>query len=258
MLIDWFTVGAQIVNFLALVWLLKHFLYGRILRAIDMREKRIATQLAEAAAKETQASGQLALYESRLEEFERQRDGMLAQARADAEQQHAALLEKAREHVRGLEAKWQEDLERNRQSFLQDLRHRIVAEVLALTRRLTAELTGMELEQCAIQVFLRKIRSLDQKAWRQLAAGDLCLRSALELSDDQRTQIRQTVEERLGTAVHLRFEQASGAGLGLEIRGNGWRIGWNSEAYLQALEEDLSEALNQSSGADTLAAKTAS
>jgi F0F1-type ATP synthase membrane subunit b/b' len=27
MLIDWFTVAAQIVNFLILVWLLKHFLY---------------------------------------------------------------------------------------------------------------------------------------------------------------------------------------------------------------------------------------
>jgi hypothetical protein len=42
MLIDWFTVGAQIVNFLILVWLLKHFLYKPILNAIDAREKRIA------------------------------------------------------------------------------------------------------------------------------------------------------------------------------------------------------------------------
>jgi len=30
MLIDWFTVGAQIVNFLILVWLLQHFLYKPI------------------------------------------------------------------------------------------------------------------------------------------------------------------------------------------------------------------------------------
>ena len=48
MLIDWFTVGAQALNFLILVWLMKRFLYKPILRAIDEREKRIASELADA------------------------------------------------------------------------------------------------------------------------------------------------------------------------------------------------------------------
>ena len=48
MLIDWFTVAAQVANFLILVWLLKRFLYKPVLTAIDEREKRIADQLQEA------------------------------------------------------------------------------------------------------------------------------------------------------------------------------------------------------------------
>ena len=48
MLIDWFTVGAQAVNFLILVWLMKRFLYKPILDAIDAREKKIAQTLADA------------------------------------------------------------------------------------------------------------------------------------------------------------------------------------------------------------------
>ncbi len=48
MLIDWFTVIAQILNFLILVWLLKHFLYKPILNAIDAREKKVADELANA------------------------------------------------------------------------------------------------------------------------------------------------------------------------------------------------------------------
>jgi len=48
MLINWFTVLAQAINFLILVWLLKRFLYKPILHAIDEREKGIATQLAQA------------------------------------------------------------------------------------------------------------------------------------------------------------------------------------------------------------------
>ena len=50
MLIDWFTVGAQALNFLILVWLLKRFLYKPILHAIDEREKGIAAQLASSEA----------------------------------------------------------------------------------------------------------------------------------------------------------------------------------------------------------------
>ncbi len=55
MLIDWFTVGAQALNFLILVWLMKRFLYKPILHAIDEREKRIATELANADKKKAEA-----------------------------------------------------------------------------------------------------------------------------------------------------------------------------------------------------------
>ena len=47
MLIDWFTVLAQIVNFLILVALMKRFLYGPLIAAIDAREQSIAARLAE-------------------------------------------------------------------------------------------------------------------------------------------------------------------------------------------------------------------
>ena len=56
MLIDWFTVGAQAVNFLILVWLLRQFLYKPILNAIDAREKRIASELADANAKRSRGA----------------------------------------------------------------------------------------------------------------------------------------------------------------------------------------------------------
>lgn len=58
MLIDWFTVIAQVVNFLILVWLLKRFLYQPILNAIDAREQRVATELADADAKMNEAAKQ--------------------------------------------------------------------------------------------------------------------------------------------------------------------------------------------------------
>jgi F-type H+-transporting ATPase subunit b len=73
MLIDWFTVGAQAVNFLILVWLLKRFLYRPVLAAIDAREKKIAAQLADAAQREARAQAERADLQHRSETLERAR-----------------------------------------------------------------------------------------------------------------------------------------------------------------------------------------
>jgi F-type H+-transporting ATPase subunit b len=73
MLIDWFTVGAQALNFLILVWLLKRFLYKPILDAIDAREKGIAAELADAAAKQAEAKTERDGFRAKSEEFDHQR-----------------------------------------------------------------------------------------------------------------------------------------------------------------------------------------
>jgi len=246
MLIDWFTVCAQIVNFLILVWLLKKFLYGRILRAIDERESRIAARLADAEAREKQAGEQLALYQAKLQDFEQTHESMLAQAKLEADKLHTELLDKAREEVHALESSWQEDLERERHAFLLDLRRRAAMEILTIARRTVADLAGTDVQQCAIRVFLEKFRALDSGARKRFAQGELSIRSPFELSEAARAEIQQTIEQGLEKPVSLRFERAPEMGLGLELRGNGWRVGWNSESYLEALEEDLKEAFEHS------------
>ena len=93
MLIDWFTVGAQVVNFLILVWLLKRFLYRPILNAIDVREKRIAAELADAAAKQTGAQKERDEFQHKNEEFDRQRAALLRQATDEAKAERQRLLD---------------------------------------------------------------------------------------------------------------------------------------------------------------------
>lgn len=253
MLIDWFTVIAQIVNFLVLVWLLKHFLYERILGAIDARENKIATREAEAETKANQAAEQLDLYQARLSDFEQQRQTMLAQAQLDSEKQHTSMLEEARERVRSLESKWREELDRERHQFLLDLRRRAATEIVAIARRAVADLACWDVQECAIQIFLEKVRSLENEEWKRFAHGELSIRSAVDLPEDTKAQIQRTIEQHLDTAVRLRFERAPGMGLGVELRGNGWRVGWNSDSYLEALEENLSRALTRGAGCSVMA-----
>ena len=245
MLLDWFTVAAQIVNFVVLVALLKHFLYGRIIRAIDAREDKIATRLAESAEKEKQSKANLDLYQAKLLDLEQERVAMLAQARADADRQHTELLEKARARVQSLETKWKEDLDRERDAVLSDLQRRAATEILAIVRRVVSDLACMDIQQCAVKVLLEKLRSLDAAAWIDLAQGEILVRSAFDLPDDSRTEIRKALEDLTAREVRVRFERTAAMAWGLELRANGHRIGWSSESYLELLEEDFREALEK-------------
>lgn len=55
MQIDYFTFAAQIINFLVLVFLLRHFLYRPVIRSMKEREQKISDQLKDAEEKRIQA-----------------------------------------------------------------------------------------------------------------------------------------------------------------------------------------------------------
>src|SRR5271168_4716702 len=96
MLIDWFTVGAQALNFIILVWLLKHFLYEPILTAIDAREKRIATELAEAGRQKSEAQKERDEFHEKNRKFGEERDALMAKAVLEVKANDERLLDNAR------------------------------------------------------------------------------------------------------------------------------------------------------------------
>ena len=119
MLIDWFTVGAQALNFLILVWLLKRFLYKPILNAIDAREKRIAAELADADAKKAEAQKERDEFQHKNEEFDQQRAALLSKATDEAKAERQRLLDEARKAADALSAKRQETLRSDAQNLNQ-------------------------------------------------------------------------------------------------------------------------------------------
>ena len=96
MLIDWFTVGAQVLNFLILVLLLRHFLYGPILAAIAAREKLIAGKISDATAKDAEATRQRDEYQKKNDAFDTERTALLKKATDAAHTESERLLDEAR------------------------------------------------------------------------------------------------------------------------------------------------------------------
>ena len=114
MLIDWFTVAAQALNFLILVWLMKRFLYKPILNAIDEREKRIAAELANADAKKAEAQKEHDEFQHKNTEFDQQRAALLSKATGEAQAERQRLLDEARKAADALSVETAGNVEKRR------------------------------------------------------------------------------------------------------------------------------------------------
>ena len=95
MTIDWWTLGIQTVNVVILVWLLGRFFWRPVAAMIEQRRAAAQSMLAEAEAKQSEATTALAEIEQTRAGFAQEREAILAAAHEAAERARAALLEEA-------------------------------------------------------------------------------------------------------------------------------------------------------------------
>ncbi len=254
MLIDWFTVGAQVINFLVLVWLLKRFLYRPILDAIDAREQRIAAELADADAKRAEAKQERETFQHKNQEFDQQRAALLAQATDAAKAERERLLDEARQAADALRTKRQEALRQEADQLNEALRHRAQQEVFAIARKTLKDLAGASLEERLVAVFIERLRAMDGKAHAVLAealktASDpVRVRSAFELSAAQRAAIQEALNSAFATEVPVQFDAGPDLVGGIELTVNGQQIGWSIADYLRSLEQGVGDLLKEQRG----------
>ena len=253
MQVDWFTVVAQIVNFLVLVALLKRFLYGPIVRAMDDRERSIAARMAEAEEKTRQAEEEAAAYRRQRDDLERRRQQTLAQAEREAHERRRAMIDSARQEVDALEHQWRDAIRRERESFLSDMRQRAGERICAITARIMRDLAGEDLQDHIVAVFLNRLQSLGDDDRRMLRAAvadstsTLTVRSAFTIPEETRHRVASVLEPDYGQGT-IRFETSDDLICGIEIRAGGHKVGWNVRDYLDALGESLSRALAEETG----------
>ena len=141
--INWFVFLAQIFNFLLLMYLLKRFLYGRIIKAMDDREAKIAARFAEAEELKGKANEAAELYEKRNQMLNEKKEIMLNEATMAAEAKRKELMEKVREEVDQVKARWQDMLVREHDAFFYDLRQRAAKQLYATARKALADLADV-------------------------------------------------------------------------------------------------------------------
>ena len=251
MLIDWFTVGAQALNFLILVWLMKHFLYKPVLHAIDEREKRIAAELANADRKKDEAQKESDEFKHKNEEFDQQRAGLLSKATDEVKAERQRLLDEARNAADALSAKRQETLRNDAHNLHQAISRRTEKEVFAIARKALKDLAATSLEERLVDVFIRRLREMDGKMKTGLigalkkASDPALVRSAFDLPAKQQAVIQNALNEISSAEIHIRFETVPDLISGIELTTNGQKVAWSIADYLASMEKSVNELLKE-------------
>ena len=256
MLIDWFTVAAQIVNFLILVGLLKYFFYDRIINAMDEREKNISSRFEEADQKKSEAETEAAAFREKKDNIEKERDKILESARKDADEEHDKLIKKAREEVDELEKKWQSRLKKEKDNFVRDFKMLASEEVIAIARKAIKDLADVEIEEHAGSVFLERIKEMQKKdladMQKSIKADEqpVVVSSGLEMPSQMRQKITRAVHQYIAEKVDVDYRTSPELLLGMELRTNGQKMSWNLAAYLDGMRDSAADLFASYSGAE--------
>lgn len=250
--IDWFTFGAQVVNFLLLMVLLRWLLYDPIVEAMAAREERIASRLSEAKAKEEAAEAEATAYRRQQEDLKRERHQRMEEAEAEAEATRRALVRAARRDVEHLQARWENALRRDQAQAVEALQEQAARQVVETARRVLDDLADARLEEQMIVTFLDRLQS---EAPLPADGDTVTVSTASPLPPDHRATLETGLRAHLeGREAALRYEVDEALVCGIEVRGTGWKVAWSVDAHLETLRQRIESLLDEISASDAVGA----
>jgi F-type H+-transporting ATPase subunit b len=249
--INWFTVIAQALNFLILVWLLKKFLYKPILKSVNEREERIKTELKNADAQKAGAQKKQDDFKQKNEDFESQKAALLAKALADAntEKQQLIIIAKADAKAIGskMEKIFKEQQAQDKKEFTQNTQD----QVFIIVRNALKDIASVPLEKQVTTTFIKHLKALKNKEKQQFIdafktnENEILVKSAFHLIAKQKKDMSDAINELLNSKKVLQFKIASELINGIELSTNGFKMAWSFSEYLNALKRNVSEEIKE-------------
>lgn len=240
--LNWTTFALEITNFLALLWILKRFLYRPVMQTLAERRAGIERTLVEARASEAQAAVKQQQFESRLADWEQEKAAARRRFETELEAERARQMD-ALAKVLATERERSAAQDAHR---LDTQRRELAAQASTEARRfasaLFARLAGPALEGQLVQLFVEELAALPEERLSAVRAGQNghgrgILTSAFELSAEQRRQLSSAIDTRLGEAIALDFVVEPNLLAGARLTLGAWQLDFSLAGELDIFAE---------------------
>jgi F-type H+-transporting ATPase subunit b len=169
--IDWTSFVLEIINFLVLIWLLKHFLYQPVLDIINRRQQLIAESIATAERDKQAALALMQEHEARHEAWDNER----ARARETLQHEIAALragkLEKLDAEIEAQRSKRLDIEQHQTRELLRNCESQAIGMGARFASKLLGQLASPALCEQLLQLSLQQLNTLPDKVRKQLTAS---------------------------------------------------------------------------------------
>ena len=233
MQIDWTTLVLEIINFLALVWILKRFLYKPVMEAIAARQRRVEGKLAEARVIEDSARELERQYQRRLADWDMEKAKARAALDTDLLQERnrqmqaldKALLEE-RERVAAVTAHKQQEAQR-------ELEVEALAHAQRFASALLVRLADPVVESRFVSLLFEDWANLPDTQVESLRRAVLVdkakatVTTAFPLSLEQRREIESALQSRLEADLVVAFDEDPNLLAGVRLSLGPWQLNMN-------------------------------
>ncbi|MBF6057715.1 MULTISPECIES: F0F1 ATP synthase subunit delta [Thiomicrorhabdus] len=248
---SWSTFIFEIINFVVLMWILKHFLYHPVLNALEKRRESVRRTLEEAQQKIAQADDLKARYEQRLQAWEEEKNQLrrtlqeeLDSLRTNQQQQ---LQEELQTQKHKAEINQRQELQEILQHY-QSIAHRQGAEFAS---KLLRDLAGKETQTRLFEALLEQLQSLDEEQIKRLqktcngSVDKVNVCSAYPLTEKNRRRLQAKLKELCPQTLSFDYQEDPQLISGLRVHLGAWSLRMNLLDELNRFMELDRDRLNQ-------------
>ena len=243
---DLVTFFAQIVNLFVLVWLLKRFLYRPILEVIEKRQQEIRNTVQAAENMRLASEKERKKWEKEKQIYETEHQKELSQISQELEEKRKEGLAEIKSSLQRQRLKMQNDLLAEMSALHTDIGHFIATDFMHLAGVALKDLSGCCPLDQALNLFLKKIRSLDKKEVKKI--NIIIQKQNLIFINSSETLSKKQIEETthilqkmfdIPSRCKIKFNTVPELILGVEMRTGDVSLDWNIKAYLDILNANL-------------------
>lgn len=210
---DWSTFVLEIINFLILVWILKHFLYRPVLRVIARRHADIEQAMVDARRIETEANELKRQSMRELARWEEEKEAAQARLREELAEERDHLMAELQTSVAEERERRRVLDERRQHDFQRSVEEHGILQGASFAATLLGRMATPELEELLYNLLLEDLRGLraeDKRAVAEAAAAtglQLRVESAFVLGEGRRAELAQALAELAGKTLPVEYRE---------------------------------------------------
>ena len=251
MSIDFFTLCAQIINLLILLFLLKKFLYLPILKVLEERKALLENEykVAEIARKKAEVLEKNA--QEKYSEIEHEKQKILAQSHEKADALEQKLLAVAEQEFSKARQQWKNKLISEQNSFDLALQNLIAEYFQKFATGALDQMADISLNELFLNKLMQKISAQKQDKKSEfvrdfLVSGELELVSAENLDAKIKQRFKDFIKNEfmLTENPKIRFSTDKNLICGVVLKNKEQMIEWNLAEYISEFSNNLNTAVS--------------